>query len=461
MATLWDVVKQSARSIFTIPPASSYLPSPGVAIERRYHSYEEQYALPHPVRLGTLVSGPGASQLYRDVFGGGDADNSAVAACLNAVCRAYNEVPLTHWRENADGEATPVKPSPLADLFARPNPFMTLRQLRAYWVWCKHSTGNAYLWKSRAADPRTGPVVELWPVSPARIAPVRHKDSLNFIDAYRYYPESGRAFIDIPTENIVHFKLGTDDENHMLGCSNLRRLAREIATDRGATRFANRLLVNNGAASMVVEYDKDARVTREEAAQVKQQLIADFTGENVGSIGVVSPGGKVNRLSLSPSDMDLSSLHDQPHALIAAVIGIPAILAGLPIGLQHATYSNARQLREFFAESFLLPEWADDGETLTHQLLIDFVTAPGQYLAFDIREARALQEDQDARYKRLTEAVGGPWLLADEARAQVGLPGLTPEQAVLLAAQRPQRALPATTAPGEARGLELVERRAG
>ncbi len=151
---------------------------------------------------------------------------------------------------------------------------------------------------------------------------------------------------------------------------------------------------------MMVEYDKDARVTREEAAQVKQQIIADFTGENVGAVGVLSPGGKASQMGFSPADMDLTALHRLPEERIAAV-------------------------------------------------------------GYDIQRARALQQDMDALYKRITEAVGGPWLLPDEGRGQVGLEPLTPEQAVLLAAQRPQRALSATTAPGEGRGLELVERRAG
>lgn len=463
MAGLWETIKLAGRSMLTIPPASAYLPPPGVATERRYTSYEERYSLPHPVALGTLVSGPGASQLYREVFGGGDADNSAVAACLGTICRAYNEVPLRLWRDAGKDGAVEVSLPPLDALLARPNPFMTLRQLRAYWQFCKQSGGNAYLWKSRAADPLTGPVVELWPVSPARIAPVRWKGSPNFIDAYRYWPESGRAHFDIDPANIVHFKLGVDDENHMLGLSNLRRLAREIATDRSATRFADRLLANKGTAGMIVEYDKEARVNQEEARQVKAQLIADFTGENVGAVGVLSPGGKASQMGFSPSDMDLTALHRLPEERIAAVIGIPAIVAGLGAGLDRSTFANVKEAREMFTESFLIPEWEDDGETLTHQLLPDFTSARDQYLGYDIQRARALQQDMDALYKRITEAVGGPWLLPDEGRNQVGMEKLTPEQAAMLAAQRPQRAATPTTGPQatEGRALELVERRAG
>ena len=438
------------------PPARTYLPP----IEKRDYGYAGRYELPNPIKLGTLISGPGATQLYRDAFGASDADNSAVAACLNAIARAYNEVPLRHWRHQGSNEdAAIVSPSPLDALLARPNPFMTLRQLRAYWVWCKQAHGNAYLWKSRAVNPDTGPVVELWPISPARIAPVRYKGSGDFISAYRYWPEESRKHMDIPVANIVHFKNGIDDENHMLGCSNLRRLAREIRTDRSATYAAERLLVNKGGASMVVEFDKEATITPEAATMMKAALVAEFTGENVGAIGVLAPGGKANQMGYSPRDMDLTALHRLPEERIAGVIGIPAIVAGLGAGLDRSTYSNVREAREMFTEQLLIPEWADDGETLTHQLLPDFTTAPGDYLAFDIRDARALQQDMDALYKRLTEAVLAGWLVDDEAREEVGRPALTPAQRAQLTAQAAVPALP----PGGAqtRSLHLEHKTLG
>lgn len=466
MATLWDATKALARSFVFGPTEAERMAltvAPLTALERRYTSYDQLYGLPNPITLGTLVSGPGATQLYRDAFGQSDAENSAVVACLNVFVRAYNEVPLRHWRDSGDGNPIIVSPSPLDALLRRPNPHMTLRQLRGYWVWCKKAHGNAYLYKVRAADPLTGPVIELWPISPARIAPVRYKGSGDFISAYRYYPEGSSRYTDLDPANIVHFKAGIDDQNHMLGCSDLRRLAREIATDRRASEFANRLLVNNGAASLVVEYDKDAQVTREDAAQIKQQIIADFTGENVGSVAVLSPGGKANRMSLSPSDMDLGPLRDVPHALIAGVIGVPAILAGLPVGLDSATYSNARTLSEFFTESTLIPEWEDDSETLTHQLLSDFTAVPTDYLAYDLRKARALQEDEDALYTRLSTAAGGPFLTVDEARSRAGYEAATPEQVAAIAAQRQHTgtSAPATTdtVTPPAKGLGLVETR--
>lgn len=454
------LTRQLQAFVFGPPPgAIAALSAP---IERRDYGYAGRYTLPSPISVGTLVHGPGATQLYRDAYGESQADNSAVAACLNAITRAYNEVPLRHYRRLGDDSEEVVNPSPLAMLFRRPNPHMTLRQLRAYWQWCKQAHGNAYVMKVRAGDPLTGEVIELWPVSPSKMTPLRYKGSPNFIDAYRYYYANGK-YTDVNPVNIIHFKQGIDDENHMLGCSNLRKVAREIATDMAATRFADRLLANGGTASMVVSYPPDSNVTPEEAAVVKAALKAEFTGDNVGAIGVVNNGATATRMAFSPADMDLTALHKLPESRIAAIIGIPAIVAGLGVGLDAGTYSNFGQAREQFTEMFLLAEWADDGETLTHQLLSDFTTAEDEYLGFDIRDARALQTDENDLYTRLVLAAGGPILTVDEAREEIGRGELTPEQAAQLApvAVAAPAAMPADMPNGtpQTRMLRLLERK--
>jgi hypothetical protein len=43
-------------------------------------------------------------------------------------------------------------------------------------------------------------------------------------------------------------------------------------------------------------------------------------------------------------------------------------------------------------------------------------------VARDLTDVRALQEDENERYKRLTEAVVAGWVLPNEARSEIGLP---------------------------------------
>ena len=84
---------------------------------------------------------------------------------------------------------------------------------------------------------------------------------------------------------------------------------------------------------------------------------------------VLSGSMSVEKMSFSPSELDIGTLRRIPEERVSAVLGVPAILAGLGAGLERATYSNAQQLREFFTENKLIPLWRMVGTELTYQLL--------------------------------------------------------------------------------------------
>jgi hypothetical protein len=68
-----------------------------------------------------------------------------------------------------------------------------------------------------------------------------------------------------------------------------------------------------------------------------------------------------------------------------------------------------------------VPLWRADAATFRKQLLVpDFAGTPDLRLKYDLNDVRALQEDQNQIYARLTEAVKAKWLKRNEARAEVG-----------------------------------------
>jgi len=120
--------------------------------------------------------------------------------------------------------------------------------------------------------------------------------------------------------------------------------------------------------------------------------------------------------------MDMKALHRIPEERIAAVLRVPAIIAGLGAGLDRSTYANFREAREMFAEMTLMPLYAFDQATLNMQLTPEFTSDKRIKVAFDITDLRALQEDEDAKYARLDQAVRTGWIRKNEARSDVGLP---------------------------------------
>jgi HK97 family phage portal protein len=378
--------------------------------ERKSYPYIDDI---RAVIVSPLVHGPGVSDRPASD------SNSAVFACLQAIATAIAEPELKEYRV-VKGEKVEQEQTPLMDLLARPNPHMTLDMLLSYLSNCLHIDGNGYWRKLRAGNEDTGNVVQLWPISPLRIEPRTHPESDDFISYYRYYVRPGR-YEDIAPWNVVHFRAGLDDRDHRLGCAALKRLAREVSSDEHATRYADRLLANFATPGLSVEFDKDAAsLTQAQADEIKARLQAQYSGENVGAVSVLSPGAKLATHGFSPEQMDLKILHRVPEERIAAVLGVPAIVAGLGAGLDRSTYSNFKEAREAFTEMKLIPLWSSLSATLTLQLLPDFVRDRNASVEFDISEVRALADDENARATRLVALVAGGILDQDEARAEIG-----------------------------------------
>lgn len=365
------------------------------------------------VIISPLVSGPGLND--RPVGDG----NSAVYACLQVIATALSEPPLRVYREAA-GDRSEMTGTPLGDLLAHPNPHMPLSALLAYLSDCLHIDGNAYWRKLRAGNAESGNVVELWPISPARIQPKTNRGSDDFISYYRYYQRPG-VYEDILPKNIVHFRKGLKDDDHRLGDGPIKRLAREVSSDEQATRYADRLLGKLAIPGLYASFDKGApSLTQPQAEELKARLQALYGGDNVGSVGIGSPGMSIGQLGFSPEQMDMKTLHRVPEERIAAVLGVPAIVAGLGAGLDRSTYSNFSEAREAFTEMKLTPFWRQLGDVLTMSLVPDFTRDRGVSVAFMIDDVRALQDDQNALAVRLKTYVDGGILTEDEARAEIG-----------------------------------------
>jgi HK97 family phage portal protein len=361
--------------------------------------------------------------------------NSAVFACLQAIAVAVAEPPLRVYRV-APGERIEQERTPLGDLLDRPNPHMTTDVLLSYTAVSLHVEGNAYWRKLRAGNPESGNVVELWPISPSRMEPVTRNGSGDFISFYRYTSATGRVE-DIPTENVVHFRYGIDDDDHRVGLAPLKRLLREISSDQQATRYADRLLANLAINGLALSFDKEAApIDQATADQLKARIQAAYGGDNVGSAAVLSPGAKLDALGFSPEQMDLKVLHRVPEERISAVLGVPAIVAGLGAGLDRSTYSNFSEAREAFTETKLLPLWRGLAGTLQLQLVRDFTSDRAIVVDFDTDEVRALATDLGAQATRLQGLVASGILTTDEARAELGYEPL-PEQEAPAAAEPP------------------------
>ncbi|MBF6614754.1 MAG: phage portal protein, partial [Chloroflexi bacterium] len=112
------------------------------------------------------------------------------------------------------------------------------------------------------------------------------------------------------------------------------------------------------------------------------------------------------------------SLRGVPEARISAAYGVPAIVAGLNIGLARSTYSNYEEARKAFAEQTLAPLWKAVASVIQNDLVPIF--GNDCYVDFDLNQVRALQTSLDHRDQFTVLAYSGGILTLDQALVRMG-----------------------------------------
>lgn len=347
---------------------------------------------------------------------GNGESNSAVTSCLQVLGISFSEATLEVCSKDEKGDKMTLPMHPLTILMRRPNPYMSGDVIQNYIINAMHVHGNAYLLKQKN---NAGELIALYPLMPSSVTPKGSDTEL--ITHYVYETEQETFKID--NTEIVHFKLGLDPNNHKLGYSPLKTVLREIFGDESAGQMATALLSNMGVPSVMITPKDDFGLSDEEAQQISKTYQQKVSGKNKGKPLVISGQMNVEKLSFSPKDLDIGLLRRVPEERISAVLGVPAILAGLGAGLENATYSNARELREFFTENKLIPLWKMVAEEMTQQILQpDYDVSTFTYAEYNFSEVRALQTDHNDLFSRMNVGVQGGWVTVGEARSAVGLP---------------------------------------
>ena len=400
--------------------AVDYLQAPSQRFEAKRGPLDK-YEQPQGSVWGYNTSSGYFPQKLIDELGDG-LGNSAVVACLNVLATSFAEPQLKVYKKNEQGKLEQTS-HPLEQLLQRPNEFISGSILSHYIVTSLSAHGDAFLMKVKDNNNK---VVQLVPLMPSYVK-VRG-NSRELITHYEYHAVQknlNTEFIEIPRENIVHIRQGMDPDDHRRGFSPLRSVMRELAGDEAAGQFAVALLHNMAVPGVILSPKDDSMggPSREEAEGIAQSFKSKFAGANRGAPMIMTGAMDVDVVSFTPEQLNLTQLRRLPEERVSAVLGVPAILAGLGAGLDAATYNNTRELREFFTEQKMIPLWSAVADELTHQLLHqDFEENNYEYYCgYDLDQVRALSEDKKEQVLTMNSAVQGGFVTISEARQALGL----------------------------------------
>lgn len=381
-------------------------------------------------------------------------DNSAVAACLSFIISAFSATTIQVGKSEG-GENIPDASSPFLDLINRPHAdydgeWMFACLLSDYW-----ETGNAYLNVVRSGI--AGAPVELQILRAICVRPVRlNADDARLLDHYRY--TTGSSVVDIPAEQVIHFRYSIPDPSDMrIGAAPLRCVRREVYTDNKASEVAAALMRRPQPSGFLMPDSSDVEVSLSDMEHLKRTATEASSGQNAGQVVGLSAGVKWVPLSFSPSELALDESRVKPEERICSIFNIPPMVVGLGAGLKHSTYNNGETAHRAAWQNCIAPLQDYLANVLTQKLLPMFPGTAGKIVFWDRSDVGVLQTDVNMARTAAREDYKLGIISVEEARGEGGR-SPAPEVGVLVSPMPSQPATataPATTTTAGAKSLVL------
>jgi HK97 family phage portal protein len=268
---------------------------------------------------------------------------------------------------------------------------------------------------------------QLWPLRPDLVGVLpSNKDPR--IYAWAYKPDERRPdrWVVIPRDMMIVVKYPNpnprDPAQRYFGRPPLRAAARATTLDNAATDFVDTLLRNHAMPSTVVE--TESVMTDAIHSRLRSIWKRAFGGPNRGEPAFLQKGMKVHELGLTLTNLEFPDLRAVSETRICMPFGVPPILVGAKVGLEHNAYKDFREARLQFWEETMLPEQRRFIDPIRGRLLKPFlgVGRRSVRVAWDNSEVLALKEALDSKWSRATNALARGGITVNDFRMEVELP---------------------------------------
>lgn len=334
-----------------------------------------------------------------------------VRTCVDFIARNIAQLGLHVFQRVSETDRKRLRDHPLARLIGAPNPWTTSYRLieslmgdlgiyfNAYWLKVKNDTGIYIL--------RVPPTY----VTPSGgLAPTSYEINLG-----------AEPMIKSPAE-VVHFR-GYSPESAFVGLSPLETLRRVLAEEFAMGEYRESFWQNGARMYGVVERPLDAPDWSDTARERwRAEMEALYSGGvNSGRTAVFEEGMTWKQVSFNAQESEYLLGRKLTREECARAYHIPLPMVGI---LDHATFSNIREQHKQLYQDCLGPWLAMLEQEIELQLLrVDWEgESEGVYCEFNIAEK--LQGSFEEQAQAVQQAVGRPWMTANEARGKFNMPSL-------------------------------------
>ena len=334
-----------------------------------------------------------------------------VRKVVDFIARNVASVPLHVHERLSDDDRPRVSDHPLAQVLAAPQPRRT-----AYRFW--HAIISDRLlydrWAALKVPQASGPV----PIRLVRVPAHRLSftlDGLDQVTKVRVYRGASPQFPDgwqeLEPEEVV-FDHGYSPSG--AGLSPIDTLADILAESIEAIRWRRQVWANGARIPAWVERPVDGDVEGFDRAKFDAEWRSRFTGTgpDAGGAPLLEDGLKLHKLDVfTPQEMGEIEARTLTGIEVATAFHIAPEL----VGARQGTYSNVREYRQMLYGPSLGPYIREWEQAVDDQLTPDL--AAGRPLYVEANVDAMLRGSFEERAAIMSTAVGGPWLLRNEARA--------------------------------------------
>jgi len=335
--------------------------------------------------------------------------NELIYACVNKTAHTSSQVELEVEDTRTDET---LSEHPLKALLQAPNPFMSESDFWASVVIYQKFAGRAVY---EIEFTRGGIPARLWPLRPDWLFPLPSQN--NFIGGYEYCPPGLPSAILKPFQ-VVDFKL-FDPLNQYHAWPPVAVAARVGTVDNEATDHIKAILQSGGVPPGILTSKmmlQDSQVT-----DIRRRWKERYGGgKNNLEPAVLDSDASYQKTGFNFQELGYDFIDGRNEARICMVLDVPPIIVGAKVGLDRSTYSNYKEARTAWWEDSLTPLYFNHNDVIYNQLVKRHYPNENIKTAWNLTRVPALRDDQDALWKRASEAFKGGAITLNEFYAQVG-----------------------------------------
>lgn len=357
------------------------------------------------------------SGIVTGISGGGHSEETVLSipmakACRDKIVGSIKNLKIELYKTIDDEVVEQIyEDERLTLLNDRPNMTATASDLKEKMVSDLILHGNSYTSIERKSD--SNKILELWNLEPSDVTihPYRNRIKPYIVDDIKIAYTGCNDFLDI--EDVMISTMNSDD-NGLSGKGAIHFGNKIIQLALNEIEISSNIMKNGTAPSGVVK--AETKLSERAFKNLRESWDKMYKGKNnVGGLIILEDGLDYQKMTLSPSELGLSSSRTTTGSEICKLFGVPEQI----VDSASNTYGSVEAMNIFFLQYSIAPILRVLEESFNRSLLTQKEKEDGYFFKFNTDDI--LKTTQQERYDALKTGLDAGILSLNECRLRENL----------------------------------------